>query len=79
MLSQSCFRPSADGVSADLVVKPFAVCVPLADQVDAGSDSWPAIEDNRRLLVMVVAEQPILALSRLKVVSIGILIWTMVN
>lgn len=37
------------------------------------------MEDNSKLLVIVAAEQPMVALNKLKVVSIGILIFTMVN
>lgn len=76
MLSQSSFNPSAFGVSADSVVNPFAVWVPLADHVDAGKDNCSEIEDSSKLLVIVVAVQPI---PSVKMVRIEILIWTMVN
>lgn len=79
MLSQSCFNPSALAVSADSVVKPFAVWVPLADHVDAGNDNCSEIEDSSKLLVMVVAEPPMPILPRAKMERIEVLIWTMVN
>lgn len=59
ILPQSRFKPPIQAVSADWLVYPFNVWMPLADHVDAGKNSCQATSASRRLFVTVVAEKPI--------------------